>query len=557
MKNAALFVTLGIATACSSANLRQTHEASGQKIAVSTQGEAATRAAIWASENGGNLVDAAVAASFTVSVERPQSTGLGGGGFFLYREGRTGKVYAVDFRERAPYKKVEPQSAQDLKEGILAVATPGLVAGLLEVHQRFGKLSLAQVLAPAIELAEKGFPVYPHLARRLEEEKAVLAKYSDSRKIFLKADGTPYKKGEILIQKDLAQTLRLIAKEGKKAFYSGAIAKAILDESKNWGGALSAEDFKKYKVKWRTPLKSDFLGNTIYTFPPPSSGGTHVLQILNILEKDSLATRGYGSVPNIHLFAAASQQAFADRAKFMGDPDFVTVPVEKLISKKYASEVRKRISLDRARPADEVQAGLEPKNESTETTHISLINSEGDMIATTQTVNGYFGSGIVAQGTGIVLNNEMDDFAFQVGATNLFGAVGGERNLIEPGKTPLSSMAPTLVVRDSRPLLSLGAPGGTRIITCVAQTLLRYFEYGMPLYESIERPRIHHQWKPDVLKLESPGPDSAVLEGLQRMGYKTQISKDAVPCHVMAVAKEGAELHAVSDPRDAGIALGY
>ncbi len=542
---------------------RNQYEAIGKSFVISTQGVASTKAAAQMFHQGGNIIDAAVAASFAISVERPHSTGIGGGGFLIYREAKTQKVYAIDFRERAPLKATEkmflnsggeviPKLSTD---GILAAGTPGMVAGVLEIHKRFGKLSRLQVMAPAQLLAENGFAVYKDLAAAILERKSILSQYPASAKIFLKANEEPYRLGDILVQKDLAQTLGKISKQGAEVFYRGEIARAIVKESKSQKGILSLQDLNKYKVKWREPVKGSFHGFDIYSMPPPSSGGTHVVEILNILEHDALGTMGYGSVDAIHLEASAMQQAFADRASFMGDPEFLkSIPLKGLLSKSYAEVIRKNISLEHSKKINEVGAGNPQKYESLETTNFSILDSEGNMVVSTQTINGWMGSGLVVSGTGILLNNEMDDFSAKPGASNLYGAVGSTANAIAPLKTPLSSMAPTIILKNQLPVLGLGAPGGTRIITCVAQTILNYLDFKLPLYESISYLRIHHQWSPDQIVLESPGFSKLVQQGLQEKGYKVLVSD--IGCRVNAVANETANLKGVADPRDLGASYG-
>jgi len=537
-------------------------EAKGEKYAVATQGIYATQAAKEIFKLGGNAIDAAIAASFTLAVERPHSTGIGGGGFMLFREGKTKKIFAIDFRERAPLKayekmfigadgKVIPNKSID---GTLASAVPGLVAGLLEIHQRFGHLPLNILLRPAIDLANNGFPIYPSLSKALIQKAEVLSHDQAAAKIFLDEKKNALPLGHILMQKDLAHTLELIAKNGKNGFYDGEVAKEYVSLFKKENGLIEKKDLTNYQVKWRTPLKGDYKGFEIFSMPPPSSGGIHVIQFLNMLEKDSLHDLGFLQTRSIHLAASSLQSAFADRAHFLGDPDFTKIPVATLISKNYAKMRRKDFPNDRARKSSEVKAGDESSFEHTETTHLSIMDDEGNAVATTQTINGYMGASIVVPHTGIVLNNEMDDFTAQVGASNLFGAIGGKANSIRPLKTPLSSMTPTIIVHDDLPVLALGAPGGTRIISCVAQTILNYLEFKLPLYESITAIRYHHQWMPDVLDIDPPGPSKKVLNELEKMGYVVQIRP--VPCNVMAVSKEVINgektFHAVADPRDIG-----
>lgn len=532
-------------------------EATGTHFAISTQGEFASKAAQQMFEQGGNIVDAAVAASFVISVERPQSTGLGGGGFLLFHQAKTGQTMAFDFRERAPLDATEKMylgadGKPDVslsRNGIMAVAVPGLVAGLLEIHEKYGRLPRARVIQPAVDLAEKGFPVYEELANGLRLRQAVLEKNPAAKKIFFDDQGKPLALGAVLVQKDLAWTLRHIAKNGKAGFYRGPVAKKILHFAQQQKGLLRAEDLAVYEVKQREVVRGEFHGYRIVSMPPPSSGGVHVIQFLSFLEHDDVEKLGLLSAPAIHLAASSLQSAFADRAKYLGDPDFVKVPVAELTSAKYNEQRRSEVFEDKARPQASVQPG-HLQAESTQTTHLSVIDAEGNAISTTQTINGLMGSAVVVPGTGIVLNNEMDDFSAQEGALNMFGAVGGLPNAIAPRKTPLSSMSPTLVLKDGHVLMSVGAPGGTRIISCVAQTILNYFAFHRSLFESVAMIRYHHQWQPDFLDIDPPGPDPQVLQKLQAMGYQVRI-KD-VPCKVMAVTNENGVLHAVADPRDIG-----
>ena len=559
---------------------RAISEAYGKKYIISTQGTATTRAAKEILDQGGNIIDAAVAASFTIAVERPHSTGVGGGGFLLYREARTGKTYAIDFRERAP-RRVKPDLFLDAQgnpvparseTGILSVATPGLVAGLTTLQSRFGTLPLPRVMAPAIDLATHGFAVYPDLADALQDRQGELAKYPASRAIFLKPDGNPYRRGERLVQRDLADTLRLIARDGAPAFYTGSIGKKIVTESQRRQGLLSARDLREYPVRWREPLHGNFHGKEIISMPPPSSGGALVIEILQMLERDHLRAAGMLSASAVHLEAGAMQLAFADRAAYFGDPGFVKMPTDILTSPAYALRQRARIDPDHARPAAEVTAGdvspppgtapsgrtgaAEPRAENPQTTHFSIMDDAGNVVVSTQTINGWMGSAVVVPGTGILLNDEMDDFSAKKGASNMFGAVGSDANLPGPGKTPLSSMAPTIVLDQGKPILALGAPGGTRIITCVAQTILNYLEFGLPLYESVAAVRIHEQWKPDELYIEPPGIAPGAMSSLSQMGHTVRVTPSEVSCRVMAVSREGDQLHGVSDPRDAGSAAG-
>jgi gamma-glutamyltranspeptidase/glutathione hydrolase len=533
-------------------------EASGAQYAVSTQGLFATKAAREILDQGGNLIDAAVATSFVLAVERPQSTGLTGGGFFMYREASSQKIYAIDFRERAPLKATEKMFLKAdgtpdknlSRDSILSSGVPGLVAGLIEIHQRFGHLPLAKVIQPAIHLAAHGFPVYPQLAKALAARSEILLSQLAGKAIFAGKDGQVLKAGDLLVQKDLAKTLQQIAKHGRSGFYQGRVAEKFLNYFKTKHGLISEKDFAAYKVHWREPVRGTFHGYEIISMPPPSSGGVHVIQFLNFLENDRLAKDGFLSSKAIHLAASSLQSAFADRARYLGDPDFVSVPVQGLTAKAYAKERRAEISMSKARHIADVKPGNPLPYESSETTHFSMIDQAGNMVASTQTINGWMGSGWIVPGTGLVLNNEMDDFSALEGSANMFGAVGGKADSIEPQKTPLSSMSPTFVLKDGKPVLAVGAPGGTRIISCVAQTILNVLEFHLPLFESVASIRYHHQWQPDVLQIDPPGPSPETLKSLEKMSYQVDIKP--IGCTVQAVSEEGNLLHAVADPRDIG-----
>lgn len=534
----------------------------GKKFAISTQGQHSSIAALQMFDRGGNAVDAFVAASFTLSVERPQSTGLGGGGFLLYQSPKMNDPIALDFRESAPAKSQQnmylDRKGDIIPEksltGIHSAATPGLVSGLLEFHEKYGKLPRAVVMWPAIELAQNGFIIYPELAKAIEYRRKDLARFESSKAIFLHHNGAPLKVGQRLIQTDLAKTLRLIASEGKAGFYEGQTAKLISQTSSKFGGTLSAADLKSYIPKYRVPVRGHYRGYDIYSMPPPSSGGIHAIQILNILEDFKLRSLGPGHPLSIHYTSEAMRQAFADRSEYLGDPDFEKVPQAFLLSKVYAAQVRSSFKNDKAKKANEVKPGvIPPLYESDETTHLTIADDEGHVISSTQTINGLFGSALVVEGTGIVLNNEMDDFAAKVGASNLFGAVGGSKNLIAPYKRPLSSMSPTIVSKNQSPVYALGTPSGTRILTCVAQTLMNLLEYEMGLYPAIASLRYHHQWNPDVLRVGVPGLDEAVEKNLIVKGYK--IEKRPLGCKMQAVAFKDGRVEGVSDPRGEGLVL--
>lgn len=547
---------------------RAQYEALGQKFAISTQGAAATSAAKKIFDEGGNIFDAAVAASFVISVERPQSTGLGGGGFMLLYSAKEKKTYAIDFREKAPLKAVEKMFQDEngnlipnkSTTGIFAVGVPALVAGLTSIHQKFGKLPWDKVVQPAIDLAENGFNVYPHMAEALKSEAENLSKSPAAKSIFFNADGTIKKLGDSLVQEDLGKTLREIQTKGYDGFYNGWVKYAILTENNKHKGLLSDADFQQELVTYREPVKGTFQNFHVVSMPPPSSGGVHVIEILQILDSLDIAKFGPQHPRTIHYVSSAMQIAFSDRYKYMGDPDFNEIPFGKLLSLKYANENQLRLKkTTKAVPSShyvdpsELNPTIQPK-ESTETTHFSMMDGEGNVVSTTQTINGWFGSKIMVAGTGVFLNNEMDDFTSKVGDINYQGLMGGKKNTIAPKKRPLSSMSPTIVFDwQNRPVLALGSPDGSRIISCVAEVILNYIEFKMPLFEAVTALRYHHQWYPDEIRVENPGFSEKLSKDIQAMGHK--INQKNYSCKVETVAREGKKLHAVSDIRGEGMSL--
>lgn len=543
-----------------SGHTRAQHEAFSQGAMITSQGTVSSQAGLEMFKRGGNIIDAAIAVSFAISVERPQSTGIGGGGFLIFFEAKTQASHVFDFRETSPalgHSKMylKPDGSVDpLKSiyGPLAVATPGLVRGMYEIHKKHGKLPWSVTLEPAIRLAAEGFPVYPHLLEAMKEEEPELKKDPAATKIFFKPDGSLYQVGDILVQKDLALTLKAIADNGADAFYTGRIAQAMVKSVRARGGILSLSDLKKYQMKTRQAVTGTYKGYKVISMPPPSSGGTHVIQILNLLENQNLNTWGPQHPESVHRTATAMQIAFADRARYMGDPDFNQIPYEKMASKSYAQLMQKYFT-GKAFASKEFPLAQLPDG-SSETTHFTLADKDHNIVVSTQTINGWFGSAMVAQGTGIVLNNEMDDFAQAVGASNLFGAIGGSANLVEPYKRPLSSMSPTIILKDNKPFLALGTPSGTRIITCVAQTALNVLEYNLPLFDAVAATRIHHQWQPEELRVEAPGLSASAVEDLKARGHK--VVDQHLGCQIQAIQRKGSGWVGVSDPRGEGLAVG-
>ncbi|HRI62966.1 MAG TPA: gamma-glutamyltransferase [Polyangium sp.] len=544
---------------------RNLYESTGDEYMVVTQGDAATRAARKMFELGGNAIDAAAAASFAIAVERPQSTGIAGGGFLLAYLADKKEIIAVDFREVAPEKAnrdmfLDPKKKDVIPnastDGGLASGVPGMVAGVLSAHEKYGKLDRSKILQPAIDLAENGFEVYAHLAAAIADRKDILAKSPEALGIFFKGGKAdqPLKVGDKIRQIGLAKVLREISKAGRDGFYKGWVAKALVEEQKRQGGFITAKDLESYEVKYRTAVHGVYGPYEVYSMSPPSSGGVHVVEMLNILEGfGDKVTDAYG--PQIlHRTASSMELAYFDRANYLGDSDFVKVPVAGLTSQQYADELRKRIEPDKALHLTAQKVVFPTKYESHETTHFTIADKAGNVVASTQTINGWLGSGVVVKGGGFVLNNEMDDFSAKPGVPNKFGVTGGEENAVAPRKRPLSSMSPTIVMRDGKPVLALGTPSGSQIITCVTLSILNYVTYGMPLWESITAVRYHHQWTPDVLLVETPGFPEASMKALGQMGY--QIKEGGIGCKVQAIAYENGRIHGVSDPRGEGLAAG-
>lgn len=540
------------------------YESTGDEYMVVTQGDAATRAARKMFELGGNAIDAAAAASFAIAVERPQSTGIAGGGFLLAYLADKKEMIAVDFREIAPEKAHRDMFLDAKKDvvrnlsldGGLASGVPGMVAGVLSVHEKYGKLDRSKVIQPAIDLAENGFEVYAHLEAAITQRKDILKKSPEGLSIFFK-DGKadqPLKTGDRIRQPNLAKVLREIARLGRDGFYKGWVAKALVEEQKRQGGLISAKDLESYEVKYRTAVHGAYGPYEVYSMSPPSSGGVHVVEMLNVLEGFTDKALDPYAPQILHRTASTMELAYFDRANYLGDADFVKVPVAGLTSQRYADELRKRIDPAKALHLTSEKIVLPTKYESSETTHFTVADKAGNVIASTQTINGWLGSGVVVKDAGFVLNNEMDDFSAKPGVPNGFGLIGGEENAVASRKRPLSSMSPTIVLRDGKPVLALGTPSGSQIITCVTLSILNYVTYGLPLWESITAVRYHHQWKPDVLLVEPPGFPAASTNALRQMGY--DVKEGGIGCKVQAIAYENGHLHGVSDPRGEGLAAG-
>ena len=544
--------------------------------------ELGSRAGVEVMHAGGNAIDAAVATGFALAVVHPQAGNLGGGGFMLIRMA-DGRVHFIDYREKAAaaatanmYLDAQGNVIENASVvGYKSIGVPGSVAGMVYAEKQYGKLTLAQVMAPAIKLAQDGYALAWQDARDLRDKD--LAKFSESRRIFQR-DGNYYKQGEVFRQPELARTLERIAKDPDD-FYHGAMAHELAGSLQKGGGLTTVDDLAHYEVKEREPVRGTYRGYEIISAPPPSSGGTALMEILNILEGFDLARAGDRSAASVHLTVEAFRRAFYDRAEFLGDPDFSKIPVAQLIDKKYGAAWRESIDPAHATPSKDLKrpaifseleqyasqhpqpsAGREPEH----TTHYSVVDADGNAVSVTTTLNDSFGSRVTAEGLGFLLNDEMDDFASKPGVPNLYGLIQGPANAIGPGKRPLSAMTPTIVLRDGKLFLVLGSPGGARIITTVANILMGVIDYGMNIQEAVNAPRFHNQWMPDIVNVEQWfSPDAVRL--VQQMGHKVEIGEtvagDWVPYwsdgECIAIDLKTNERLGASDVRNNGKAVGY
>jgi len=514
-------------------------------------------------KKGGNAVDAAVATGLALAVVLPRAGNLGGGGFMVVYLKEEDKTIAIDYREKAPSAAtrdlfLDKNGDYDRKKAqfsLLSAGVPGSVAGFHHALTKYGTLSWQEVLEPAIRLAEEGFVIPHDLANTLASKRYRERLSSDpaAAKVFFKEDKGLYSAGEILIQRDLALTLKELSTNGPDAFYTGKIAQLIVKEMERNGGLITLEDLKNYNIAERQPLVGSYKGYEIVSMPPSSSGGTHLIQMLNMLEQFPIKEMGFGSADTIHILAEVMKRAYADRSKYLGDSDFYKVP-SSLISKKYAISLNKDISLDKVTPSGDISPGDPYPYESPDTTHFSVMDSYGNAVSNTYTLNFSYGSGLMIPGTGMLINNEMDDFSSKPGTPNGYGLLGSEANAIEGNKRPLSSMTPTIIFKDQKPYMVFGSPGGSRIITTVLQVALNVMEHEMNIAQAVHSPRIHHQWLPEVLMIEKGfGPDTEKL--LESKGYKLYPS--STMGSVQAIIKEGNYFYGSADPRrpNAGVAI--
>ncbi|GHB07394.1 gamma-glutamyltransferase [Salinicola rhizosphaerae] len=531
------------------------HPVVGEHGMVATSHYLASQVAHDVLEKGGNAVDAAVTAGFALAVTQPRSGNIGGGGFMLISDEKSGKVIAIDYREKAPAAAYETMFQNEAGDAVPrlsrfthnASGVPGTVAGLAMALDQFGTMTLAEALAPAIQLAEDGFIIPPRFAEGLAQSRDRLKQWASTRKVFYKPDGSLYRAGQRFRQPDLAATLKRIAAKGPREFYEGETARLIAKEMKAHGGIMTAEDLAAYHPSIREPVHGTYRGYDIYAMSPPSSGGAHIVQMLNILEGYDIHAMGFNSARTIHVMAEAMKRAYADRARYLGDTDFVDVPLAGITSKAYANELRAEIDPNRATPSSEIAAGHPLPYESNETTHFSIADDSGLAVSNTYTINFSYGSGIVVDGAGFLLNNEMDDFSAKPGAPNAYGLIGGEANKVEPAKRMLSSMTPTIVKKQGKNFLITGSPGGSRIITTTLQVVMNVIDHGMNIQSAVSAPRIHHQWLPDEIRIEDGiSPDTMAL--LEAMGYEVS-QQEAMGAAQSILIEDDGTFTGGADPR--------
>lgn len=538
------------------------HPVMGRSGMVASHNALSSMIAAEIMSNGGNAIDAGAALGFALAVTLPRAGNIGGGGFMLVHVAEINKTIAIDFRETAPASASQEMFFDDDGNVVLdetyrfshkSSAIPGTVAGLAYIVEEYGTMTLAEVLEPAIRLARDGIEVTHELAEDLARSQRLKNNPASLRK-FYKQDGSNYEVGEIFKQPDLAWTLSEIAIHGADAFYRGSVAEKIVNDMAAHNGLITMDDLANYTVLEREPVRGNFRGYDIAAMPAPSSGGTHVIQMLNILENFPLAEMGAESADALHIMSEAMKFSYADRSKYLGDPDFVEVPTETLTSKEYAREIARKISIDQALPSDDIAPGNLAIYESDETTHYSVVDDEGNMIGNTYTLMFSFGSGVVIEGTGILMNNNMGNFTLRSDIPDAFGLMGSDNNLIRPSRRPVSSMSPVMLLKDGEPILMTGSPGGSKIISANMQMVLNVVEFGMNIADASVAPRIHHQWRPDVLEIESGiSPDTVSL--LIEKGQNIKFSqRSAGMGSLQTVMSRDGIFYGYSDPRRPGAA---
>jgi len=530
------------------------HPKRTSQVMVVTSHFHATDAAREVLNNGGNAIDAAVTAAFSLAVTQPRSGNIGGGGFMLISSEQKDEVVAIDYREKAPSRAYADMfldedgsvNKQMSRFSHQSAGVPGTVAGLALALEKYGTISLEAAMAPAIELAQQGFIITPRFSDGLKAREKTLKKWDASKDIFYKADGGFYEPGERFIQKDLAETLKRISKHGAREFYEGKTAQLLVSEMQQHGGLISMQDMQSYRPAIRVPVHGTYRGYDIYSMPSPSSGGVHIVQLLNIFEGYPISEYGHNSASTIHIMAEAMKHAYADRSRYLGDEDFVDVPVAGLVAKPYAESIRQSINRQQATPSKTIFPGKPTTYESNETTHFSIVDQYGNAVANTYTINFSYGSGITVEGAGFLLNNEMDDFSAKPGSPNAYGLIGGEANKIQANKRMLSSMSPTIVKHAGNNFLVTGSPGGSRIITTTLQVIMNVIDHGLNIKSAVASPRMHHQWLPDELRIEEGfSPDS--IKKLEDLGHVVK-QKSAMGAIQSILVKEGT-MYGGADPR--------
>ncbi|AZG35936.1 gamma-glutamyltransferase [Shewanella psychromarinicola] len=530
---------------------------------VSSQEALASQIGVDILKQGGNAVDAAVAVAYALAVTLPRAGNIGGGGFMLVHIAEQNKTIAIDYRETAPakaYKDIfldEQGNAVDKlsREHGLAVGVPGTVMGMELALTQYGTMSMKQVIAPAMKLAIDGISVTSDLSNSLSGLKSRITQWPSSAEIFYHGDGSNYQVNEIFKQPELAHSLSLIAEKGSKGFYQGETAEKIVTAVTNAGGMMSLTDLANYKVVEREPVRGHYRGYEVVSMPPPSSGGIHIIEMLKVLEQFPIDKLGHNSADTLHLMAETMKYAYADRSEYLGDPDFVSVPMKQLISPEYAKNIASKISINKTTPSSEIKPGKLAPYESDQTTHFSIIDKWGNAVANTYTLNFSYGSGLVAKGTGMLLNNEMDDFSAKPGTPNGYGLIGGEANAVEGNKRPLSSMSPTIVMKDGKPYIVTGSPGGSRIINITLQMIMNVIDHKLNIAEATAAARMHHQWLPDFIWVEHTlNRDTISL--LEAKGHKVKVGNAMGSTQSIMMTEQG--LFGASDPRRSGsAAIGY
>ena len=563
-----LFFTISV-IGCGKFNLFKDTASSGktataEKAMVVSAHPEASKVGYEILKKGGNAIDAMVGVHFALAVVFPAAGNIGGGGFLIYRE-NSGEVYTLDFREKAPLKAYEDMYLDNEGNvipgeslyGAKASGVPGSVDGMLEAHSRFGSLPLSELIDPAVKLAEKGFKITAQQARNFNNNKEEFIRYNRNPATVALVKDEPWQETDLLVQNSLANTLKRIKKNGRAGFYEGETARLLVAEMKGGNGIISLEDLKNYESKWREPVTGKYRGFKVFSMGPPSSGGIALMQLLKLSEHFPIAELGPKTAETVHVMTEVERRVYADRAKHLGDPDFWEVPAGELLDEDYIRERVSQINLSRATRSGEVRAmELDNMVESEETTHYSIIDSEGNAVSLTTTINSGYGSRVFVEGAGFLLNNEMDDFSSKPGVPYVYGLLGGEANSIQPEKRMLSAMTPTILQKDGKLFMVLGTPGGSTIITSVYQVILNVIDHQMTLTGAVSEKRIHHQWKPDVISLEEGALDEAVMEELRELGHRLRNRGSIGRVDAILVRSNGS-YEGVADPRGDDWAMGF